>query len=709
MDFTGDERAQSVQVGAVLLFGVLIIAFSSYQAFAVPEQNREVEFNHNQQVQTQMQDLRNAIVSVPGTSSQQAVSLQLGTRYPSRLVATNPGPPSGLLYTDGTVNESQNLTVHNAEAIDGETADYWDGTTARHYNTGAVAYKPEYNVYGEAPETVYEHSVVYNQFREGNLTLSGQTMVDGRDITLVALNGSTSHSASDSAAVDVKPTSQSSRTVRVTNATETTNVSVSFLTRLPASEWENEILDEEVDPTPESGSNGDNQYIANVTGIDGPGQLYSVTIVFERGTTYRLKMAKAGIGTRISTESEAYLTTVTGDTTSVERGNTEEIVLEVRDAYNNPKEGITVEGEVAGTSAGTLDRSQATTDSDGQVTFEYQTGSNTRVATNQLNFSYQGLDSSFDGETPENVSVDVDVTTGSGTGGNNGNSEAIGLAYNNDALALDHDDDDTIPGGVEYTFTNTHDQRVEITDLGLTSQSTDVDQIADQLTPNGQRKQSEVYIDGDVGDGYTDFDSGTDLPITVDIDNDGFDNSDNPKISSSSDGNVYLYEFRPTDENDAVNMSGKSVTQTITYVVDGETRASAFTVTGNYSESDPDIRPPVADFGSVKHNSNNNNDDDIQFNFRVADKSGIDSVELTATDKNGNELNSATRNPSSGSLVDYSLDLKKNKALNGNKEVIVTIRLIDNSPNGNTHVCDGTITTADTDLIDQRGLRCRTS
>ncbi|MFB6224050.1 MAG: hypothetical protein ABEH86_10330 [Haloarcula sp.] len=706
MDFTGDERAQSVQVGAVLLFGVLIIAFSSYQAFAVPEQNQEVEFNHNQQVQTQMQDLRNAIVSVPGTSSQQAVSLQLGTRYPSRLVATNPGPPSGLLYTDGTVNESKNLTVRNAEAIDGETADYWDGTTARHYNTGAVAYKPEYNVYGEAPETVYEHSVVYNQFREGNLTLSGQTMVDGRDITLVALNGSTSHSASDSVAVDVKPTSQSSRTVRVTNATETTNVSVSFLTRLPASEWENEILDEEVDPTPESGSNGDNQYIANVTGADGPGQLYNVTIVFERGATYRLKMAKAGIGTRISTESEAYLTTVTGDTTSVERGNTEEIVLEVRDAYNNPVEGITVEGGVPGSNTGTLDRNEATTDSNGQVTFEYQTGSNTRVATNQVNFSYQGLDSSFDEETPENVSVDVDVTSGSGTGGN---SEEIGLAYNNDALALDYDDDDTIPGGVEYTFTNTYDQQVEITDLGLTSQSTDVDQIADQLTPNGQRKQSEVYIDGDVGDGYTDFDSGTDLPITVDIDTDGFDNNGNPNISSSSDGIVYLYEFRPDGSNNAVDMDGKNVTQTITYTFpDGETRATAFTVTGNYSESDPDIRPPVADFESVKHNSNNKNDD-IRFKFRVADKSGIDRVKLNATDKNGNELNSVTRNPSSGSLVDYSLDLEKNKPLNGNKEVNVAITLVDDSPNGNTHVCDGTITTAGTDLIDERGLRCRTS
>jgi hypothetical protein len=707
MTFTGDERAQSVQIGAVLLFGVLIIAFSSYQAFAVPEQNREVEFNHNQQVQTQLQDLRNAIVSVPGQPSQQAVSVQLGTRYPSRLVATNPGPPSGLLYTDGTNNESQNLTVRNAEAITPETADYWNGTAPRHYNTGAIVYKPEYNVYGGAPETVYEHSVVYNQFREANVTRSEQAMVDGRDIALVALNGSMSRSESGSVTVDVQPKSQSSRTVRVTNATDTSNVSVSFLSRLPASEWET-LLDEEIDPNP--GNTSNEKYVADVSGTEGAGSLNEITIVFERGATYRLKMAKAGVGTRVTEEGEAYLTTVDSDSISVSRGSSGEIVLEVRDAYNNPAEGVTVKGGVPGSNTGTLDRNEATTDSDGRVTFEYQTSSNTQIATNKVNFSYQGLGSSFDRATPENVSIDVEVTAGSGNGGNNANSEEIGLAYNSDALALDNVDGDTIPGGIEYTFMNTHDQRVEITDIGLTSQSTDVNRLSDQVSPNGQRERSEIYIDGDISSGYTDIDGGTDLPTTIDIDTDGFENNGNPQASGQSDGIVYLYEFRP-GTNDAVDMSGKSVTQTLTYTFpDRETRATAFTVTGNYSESDPDIRPPIADFGTVKHNTGEgSNNDDVQFSFRVADKSGVDSVELAATDRDGNELNSVTRNPSSGSLVDYSLDLGDKNVLSGNeKQVKVTITLVDNSPNGNTHICEGTITTADSDLIDERGLRCRT-
>jgi len=702
MTFMGDERAQSVQVGAVLLFGVLIIAFSSYQAFAVPEQNREVEFNHNQQVQTQLQDLRNAIVSVPGQPSQQAVSVQLGTRYPSRLVATNPGPPSGLLYTDGTSNESQNLTVRNAEAITPETADYWDGATPRHYNTGAVAYKPEYNVYGEAPETVYEHSVVYNQFREGNITLSEQAMVEGRDITLVTLNGSLSRSASDSVTVDIEPKSQSSQTVRVTNTTATSNVSVSFLSRLPASEW-SVLLEDQIDPNPGDMSN--ERYVASVTGAEGPGSLYNITVVFERGVNYRLKMAKAGVGTRVTSESEAYLTTVGSENITVAKGDSEEIVLEVRDAYNNPVSGVTVNGT---DNRGALDRTEATTDSDGQVTFEYEASSNTPIATNQVNFSLQRLDSSFNGSTPKNVSVNVEVTAGSGTGGNTDYSERIGLAYNTDAVALDNDDSDSIPGGLEYTFTNTHDQEAEITDIGLTSQSTNVNRLSDQYRPNNQRDRLELYIDGDINDGYTDLDGGTDLPTTIDIDSDGFLNNGNPQISGQSDGMVYLYEFRPGN-SDAVNMSGKSVTQTVTYTFpDGETRATAFTVTGDNSESEPDIRPPIVDFGTVKHNKGNSNNDDVQFNFRVADKSGIDSVELAVTDEGGNEFNSVTRTPSSGSSVDYSLDLGEKNVLSGNNnEVNVAITLVDNS--GNTHICEGTITNRNEDLIDERGLRCRTS
>jgi hypothetical protein len=595
MTFTGDERAQSVQVGAVLLFGVLIIAFSSYQAFAVPEQNREVEFNHNQQVQTQLQDLRNAIVSVPGQPSQQAVSVQLGTRYPSRLVATNPGPPSGLLYTDGTTNESQNLTVRNAEAINPETADYWNGTASRHYNTGAIAYKPEYNVYGGAPETVYEHSLVYNQFREGNITLSEQAMVDGRDITLVALNGSLSRSASDSVTVDVRPKSQSSRTVRVRNATGS-NVSVSFLSRLPASKW-NETLDEELDPNPGNMSN--DRYVADVTGAEGPGSLNRVTIVFERGATYRLKMAKAGVGTRVTAENDAYLTTVDDNEISVEKGDNGEIVLEVRDAYNNPVSDVEVNGSVEGSNTGSLTTTSESSDSDGRVEFVYEASQSTATGTHSIQFSLDEINGSFDGGAPEDVSVPVTVTEASqGSGGGSGGS---GLIYNEDAVALDSNGD--TDGGVQFSVTNELGESIEITTVAIDPINNDIDYLSDSfdndLPPAPQR--NELYIEADT-DGHTDYDGGTDIPRTVDVDNDGSLNGQNPVLFDTSTATFHLFEFGYGYSE--VDMSGESVTITVTYELSsGGTGSKMFTITPGGANTN---EQPNADFTIDSSGESNN-------------------------------------------------------------------------------------------------------
>ncbi|MDZ7746206.1 MAG: hypothetical protein U5K28_06720 [Halobacteriales archaeon] len=52
--FRGDTRGQSVQVGVIILFAFAIIAFTSYQAVVVPQQNQQVEFDHNQEVQSDM-------------------------------------------------------------------------------------------------------------------------------------------------------------------------------------------------------------------------------------------------------------------------------------------------------------------------------------------------------------------------------------------------------------------------------------------------------------------------------------------------------------------------------------------------------------------------------------------------------------------------------------------------------------------------------
>lgn len=48
------QRGQAIQLGAPLLFAILIISPSLFQTFVVPSQNGEIEFRHNEQVRSQL-------------------------------------------------------------------------------------------------------------------------------------------------------------------------------------------------------------------------------------------------------------------------------------------------------------------------------------------------------------------------------------------------------------------------------------------------------------------------------------------------------------------------------------------------------------------------------------------------------------------------------------------------------------------------------
>jgi len=411
MRLRDDERAQSIQIGAVLLFAVLVVAFSSYQAFVVPNQNRAIEFNHNEQIRNQMQDLRNELVSIHGETATQSVSLTLGTQYPGRLVAVNPGPPSGTIRTAGTGPERVNLTLANAEA-DGETGDFWNGIDNRTYNTGAVVYQPNYNVYGEAPLTIYENSVLYNQFRASNLTASGQTLIQDERINLVTVNGSVSQARTGSTSLDLQPVSTSSTTVSVSNASATENLTIYAATQLPRQRW-GTLLESQLDERGHVVDYG----VATVSGSP----FDRLWIELEPGVDYRLRMTKVGVGTGVTDESRAYLTDVAGNGTRLDAGDTTTVSLAVRDAYNNPVSDVLVN---ASSSNGALSPENQSTDGDGEVTFTYDS---TGVSGDQwvdLNFSVvTDPGTSFDASTTENVTMQVRVdsqSSGSGGGGSDG-------------------------------------------------------------------------------------------------------------------------------------------------------------------------------------------------------------------------------------------------------------------------------------------------
>ncbi|MFC4553036.1 MULTISPECIES: hypothetical protein [Halorussus] len=419
MRLLADDRGVTVQVGAVLLFAVLIILLSTYQAQVVPQQNERVEFNHNQRVQSQLQELRDELVRAGETGRGGSASVALGIRYPGRAFFVNPPPPSGTLRTTPPAN----ATVENATAR-GETGDYWDGSD-RNFSTRGLVYRPNYHVYGNPPTTGYGASVLYNRFAETTRPISGQRLVDGNRITLVALNGSLSESSSATVSVDPRAVSAATRSVTVRNASADQNVSLVVPTELDAAAWRDLLADQM------SEGDGDDRHVLAVK----PGAREGTVRVVLEPATYVLRLAKVGVGSDVSGVDAHYVTDVRGDDDSAPEDSPHELVVEVRDRYDNPVAGATVNatlvGDLAGDaiSAGGSSGETLTgleTDGEGRVRIRYRApnfdGENRDVEVRVSSTRVPATGPEFDPGARTNLSFDLTAvnTDGSGLGGGGG-------------------------------------------------------------------------------------------------------------------------------------------------------------------------------------------------------------------------------------------------------------------------------------------------
>ena len=423
-----DTRGQAVQVGAVLLLGIVVIAFSGYQATVVPQQNEGLELRHAEQVGGEMAELRNAVVNSVGGDAVSSVAVKLGTTYPSRAVGANPTPPAGTLRTVGVDNPAVGLTLDNVSA-EGETADYWNGTR-RTYSSGVIVYEHSHNYHHDAPTVVYDNTVLYDQFSGANRTETGQTMVNGDELSLIAVNGSLNERGVSRASVDITTVSSSAETVAVPVGDSDDRLNVTLTTKLPRTEWRT-LLDAEFDTDP-GPDDGDETYLRNITQRPGPAGFYNVSFVFERGATYRLQLSKVGIQSNIDPEGAAYLAVESGEGATVQRGLSEDLQVAVRDRFNNPVACVTANGSVAAGSGGNLTTNRTQTDEDGLATFTYSTNASTATGTQQVNFSLQQTVPAHDEATPTNatLNVTVETTAGGGSGGGGGGASAGGSPDN---------------------------------------------------------------------------------------------------------------------------------------------------------------------------------------------------------------------------------------------------------------------------------------
>ncbi len=145
-----DDRGQAVVLGAVLLFGIVTIAFAGYQAYQVPNQNAQTEFQHFEEAKDQMVQLRSAASDTAAVSQPRSVTFPLGTSFQQRSFAVNPPPPTGELAT----GEAHTITIYNSA-----------GTVTDTVEARLLTYDPNYREY-QPGVLRYEHGIVYLDARD---------------------------------------------------------------------------------------------------------------------------------------------------------------------------------------------------------------------------------------------------------------------------------------------------------------------------------------------------------------------------------------------------------------------------------------------------------------------------------------------------------------------------------------------------------------
>ncbi len=249
-------------------FGFLVPLIGLNQVALVPENNKEIEFNHYQSVQSEVSDARSALVQSAGTNNPQSASVKLGKQYPVRALARNPPPITGSLQTG------------SAETLDGGPIDLtnicgWNaGNTPE---TKPITYTPNYNYLSSANPLEIDNAVAYQETSGDAVLQSGQVLVRGDELTFLLIKGGVGGQTTKSITIDFIPSE---------TGTATVSPSSDFTIRIPSelnkTTWQ-ELLANEMSP------NG------RVLNVQKTGGKVEITLEEDGSTEYDVKCTTIGI------------------------------------------------------------------------------------------------------------------------------------------------------------------------------------------------------------------------------------------------------------------------------------------------------------------------------------------------------------------------------------------------------------------------------
>lgn len=339
------ERAVTEVLGAILVFGLVLAVLALVQVSGIPAANEQVEFEHSQRVAGDFQSLDENVDAAGTRGSLGSTGIEAGVRYPNRLFFINPGPVGGSLASE---QGSVSLTGLTGTAAD-EASDY-DLSTESFITTG-LSYSANYNEYANAPTVHYENGVLFERYVDDNgdiedVVIDGGSLVSGRRITVVTVEGDFSTQVPDELPINVVPVSAGTKAVTVdANA----NAQISIETVLSENTWRN-ILSSELASNQVTG-------VACTSGQSDPDLPCDGTLTIDLADdVYDLRMAKVGLTTNdnqnpaadFDEEAARYIVAESTTSISAVAGQSVEVTAEVRDRFNNPVSGETVTFAVTG-------------------------------------------------------------------------------------------------------------------------------------------------------------------------------------------------------------------------------------------------------------------------------------------------------------------------------------------------------------------------
>ena len=387
-----DERGVSPVVGFVLIFALIILVFTIYQADVVPAQNKEVEFRHSQEVEGDMSRLNDAIQQASASGVPQSITIDTGAQYPDRALAINPGTPIGTLQTE--TNQTfpvGGVNVHGSA--------YWDGKkSSNNFSTKSLTYTVNYNQLQQDPSFTIDQGLLTKSYGNGqSLPVDAESpFISNRQINLYLIGGDYQESAA-TAGPTAKPISTSTEYLQFESSGQSEFPVARGLTKAECEDRWERIYGPGFSS---AGGNHPNSFVE----CKGNGEH---VMKLKPNKDFTIRITKVGFGdiSGLSTSPKEVVPTeeTTGSNTPTAKlnatvGEERSFTVLVRDEYGNPVSGATVNA----TPSADLDPAPNTTNDQGKATFGYTPPSSAAGSVQTIEVS--SPDASFNATYEFNVS-----------------------------------------------------------------------------------------------------------------------------------------------------------------------------------------------------------------------------------------------------------------------------------------------------------------